>query len=151
MVLSRLQPISVALSSHAFDAPASNLEGHVYNTSDGCVAFLSNIDASADSSVSFGGRNYSLPAWSVTVLQDCQDDVFVTSRVSGAETQLVSTTLWAATAATTKYFPDIVGGMRETYGVLHSRPLEQLEITKDATDYLWYSTKSLLMRRILMR
>ena len=56
-------------------------QGHIYNDSAGCAAFLANIDHTSDANVSFNGDTYFLPAWSVSILPDCKKVIFNTAKV----------------------------------------------------------------------
>lgn len=46
-----------------------------------CAAFLANIGTQSDATVTFNGKTYQLPAWSVSILPDCQNVVFNTAQV----------------------------------------------------------------------
>lgn len=54
----------------------------VYKTSTGsCAAFLANIGTKSDATVTFNGKSYRLPAWSVSILPDCKNVAFNTAKV----------------------------------------------------------------------
>lgn len=54
----------------------------VYKTSSGsCAAFLANIGTQSDATVTFNGKSYRLPAWSVSILPDCKNVAFNTAKV----------------------------------------------------------------------
>lgn len=46
------------------------------------VCFLGNANDKDDISITFEGRNYTTPAWSVTILPDCKTEVYNTARVN---------------------------------------------------------------------
>lgn len=46
-----------------------------------CAAFLANIGTQSDATVTFNGKSYHLPAWSVSILPDCRNVVFNTAQV----------------------------------------------------------------------
>ncbi|KAL2331072.1 hypothetical protein Fmac_018653 [Flemingia macrophylla] len=75
--------------------------------------FLSNTNSNADASVDLKhDGKYSVPAWSVTILDGCNKEVFNTAKVNS-----------------------------QTSGSLDANQLlEQKELTFDASDYLWYMT-----------
>ncbi|XP_058085526.1 beta-galactosidase 6-like isoform X2 [Magnolia sinica] len=123
-----------------------NLEAHVYyKKPDGCAAFLANIDQNVDANVSFNGNFYSLPAWSVSILPDCKNVIFNTAKVvsqrslgdfSHRQTSSVKETI----LATSKW-----GWYKEQVGIWSNNSftssglLEQINTTRDVSDYLWYT------------
>ncbi|KAB1207924.1 Beta-galactosidase [Morella rubra] len=117
-----------------------NQEAHVFKPKSGnCAAFLANYDQVYPVTVSFGNGRYDLPAWSISILPDCKTETFNTAkvRVPGLHMKMVpvgggafwwqSYTEEVATAADTGSFT--ADGLRE-----------QLSVTWDTTDYLWYMT-----------
>ncbi|CAN6169613.1 unnamed protein product [Urochloa humidicola] len=113
-------------------------KAYVFKSSSGaCAAFLSNYKTNAAASVVFGGRRYELPAWSISVLPDCKTAVFNTATVRAA-------------AAPATMSPAIGGLSWQSHGEatnsLDSRAftkdglVEQLSMTWDKSDYLWYTT-----------
>ncbi|VAH66624.1 unnamed protein product [Triticum turgidum subsp. durum] len=79
---------SIKLCEHSLLSGNSTLlslgpqqEADVYTDhSGGCVAFLANIDSEKDNVVAFRNRQYDLPAWSVSILPDCENVVFNTAK-----------------------------------------------------------------------
>ncbi|CAN6216503.1 unnamed protein product [Urochloa humidicola] len=113
-------------------------KAYVFKSSSGaCAAFLSNYKTNAAASVVFGGRRYELPAWSISVLPDCKTAVFNTATVRAA-------------GAPATMSPAIGGLSWQSYGEatnsLDNRAftkdglVEQLSMTWDKSDYLWYTT-----------
>ncbi|CAN6194737.1 unnamed protein product [Urochloa humidicola] len=113
-------------------------KAYVFKSSGGaCAAFLSNYKTNAAASVVFGGRRYELPAWSISVLPDCKTAVFNTATVRAA-------------GAPATMSPAIGGLSWQSYGEatnsLDNRAftkdglVEQLSMTWDKSDYLWYTT-----------
>ncbi|KAJ0981532.1 hypothetical protein J5N97_009787 [Dioscorea zingiberensis] len=123
----------------------TNLEGHVYNDSAGCAAFLANTDHTSDANISFNGNAYFLPAWSVSILPDCKTVVFNTAKVVSQKTlgdsshePKVSSQFSLATSPWKWYHEKV--GTSDNYSFTAPDLLEQINTTKDASDYLWYST-----------
>lgn len=55
----------------------------MYTDSSGtCAAFLSNLDDKNDKTVMFRNMSYHLPAWSVSILPDCKNEVFNSAKVT---------------------------------------------------------------------
>ncbi|KAK4347099.1 hypothetical protein RND71_033438 [Anisodus tanguticus] len=95
-------------------------KAHVYyKTSNDCAAFLANYGSSSDANVTFNGKSYFLPAWSVSILPDCKNVIFNTAKIFGAGTK-----------------KKLVSGIIITASHL----LEQINTTKDTSDFLWYTT-----------
>lgn len=147
-----------------------NTEAHVYGVvgEAPCCAFLSNMGM-ADENVTFAGRRYLIPAWSVSLLRDdCTREVFNTARVVAPTTHRRMRPAEPRTPATRTapddhrakrprpqrpqsalpggsprsgltfdWYPDTVG-LRGDHVVQADHPLEQLNVTHDTTDYLWY-------------
>ena len=57
------------------------LQAHVCKTGSLCATFLVNIDNQSDKTVTFNGKVYKLPAWSVSILPDCKNVVLNTAQV----------------------------------------------------------------------
>ncbi|KAG6428174.1 hypothetical protein SASPL_112424 [Salvia splendens] len=99
---------------------------HVFSAGEGsCAAFLSNFDTKYN-------RHYKLPPWSISILPDCTNVVFNSAKV-GAQTsryQMVETYREDTTA--------LEDGSAFTAPAL----VKQLNITRDSSDYLWYTTSN---------
>ncbi|KAJ8761476.1 hypothetical protein K2173_001609 [Erythroxylum novogranatense] len=124
-----------------------NLEVHIYykSTTD-CAAFLANYDSNSDANVTFNGNSYFLPAWSVSILPDCKNVIFNTAKIvtqrdisdapfasnTTSSGILLAKSVWS-------WYEEEVGPSRnnsfEAKGLL-----EQINTTKDTSDFLWYST-----------
>ncbi|KAJ0637132.1 putative galactan 1,3-beta-galactosidase [Helianthus annuus] len=121
---------------HAHQSLGINLEADVYyKTDDDCAAFLANYGSSVDANVTFNGKLYFLPAWSVSILPDCKNVIFNTAKksISDATSELsLSTSHWS-------WFMEKVGVWSNDSFTATSL-LEQISTTKDTSDFLWYST-----------
>ncbi|VAI07608.1 unnamed protein product [Triticum turgidum subsp. durum] len=132
------------------------LRAHVYRAGSLCAAFLANMDEQSDKTVTFNGKAYKLPAWSVSVLPDCKNVVLNTAQInsqvastqmrnlgfrtqasygSSVETELASST-WS-------YAVEPVGITKEN-AMTKPGLMEQINTTADASDFLWYSTEPYL-------
>ncbi|KAK6944825.1 Glycoside hydrolase 35, catalytic domain [Dillenia turbinata] len=112
-------------------------EAHVYQSKSGCAAFLANYDEQHAVKVSFSGAQYDLPAWSVSILPDCKNVVFNTARVSAQKSQMKMISSgrfsWQSyNEETSAYGDDDTVSMDGLW--------EQINVTRDSTDYLWYLT-----------
>lgn len=66
--------------SHILFFFSKNLQAAIYKAGSVCAAFLANIGTS-DATVSFNGKSYHMPAWSVSILPDCKNVAFNTAKV----------------------------------------------------------------------
>jgi hypothetical protein len=108
-----------------------------------CVAFLSNHNTKEDGTVTFRGQQYFVPRRSVSILGDCKTVVFSTQHVNAQHNQrtfhfsdhTVQNNVWEMYTE---------GDKVPTYkltAVRTEKPLESYNMTKDKTDYLWYTTR----------
>lgn len=129
----------------------SQQEGHIYtNGKDICAAFLANIDNKADATVHYNGQSYHLPAWSVSILPDCKNVVYNTAQIN-AQTSMMTNSVVARVLEAAKASLNVLSGLvwethEEPIGSWGNNSftatdfLDQINTTKDTTDYLWYST-----------
>ncbi|XP_058723279.1 beta-galactosidase-like [Vicia villosa] len=119
--------------------PGKNLEVHLYKTSFGaCAAFLANYDTSSWAKVPFGNGHYDLPPWSISILPDCKTEVFNTAKVNAPRfhrkmTPVNSGFNWQSYNEQ----PAATGGESS---ITINALLEQVKVTRDSSDYLWYMT-----------
>ncbi|KAG7984075.1 hypothetical protein I3843_04G138800 [Carya illinoinensis] len=117
----------------------SNQEAHVFKSKSGaCTAFLANYDTKSSVKVSFGSGLYDLPPWSISILPDCKTVVFNTARLGAQSFQMNmmpvnSTFLWES------YNEETVSA-NDDGSTAMSGLWEQINVTRDTTDYLWYMT-----------
>ncbi|KAH0469966.1 hypothetical protein IEQ34_001524 [Dendrobium chrysotoxum] len=129
-----------------------NLEAHVYKTASGrCAAFLANIGTQSEATVTFNGKTYQLPAWSVSILPDCQNVVFNTAQINSQATTVEALYLTSETQASDKATASSIVSLsdwtfvNEPVGISKSNAFkekglrEQINTTTDSSDYLWYS------------
>ncbi|PNX98953.1 beta-galactosidase 9-like protein, partial [Trifolium pratense] len=123
-----------------------------------CSAFLANIDEHKAATVTFRGQAYTLPPWSVSILPDCRNTAFNTAKV-GAQTsvKLVGSDLPPASnilPAQQLIHRNGISPISKSW-MTAKEPIsiwskssftaegiwEHLNVTKDQSDYLWYSTR----------
>nr|QSM07467.1 beta-galactosidase 1 [Ipomoea batatas] len=113
-------------------------EARVFKSKSGaCAAFLANHDQHSFAKVAFGDMHYHLPPWSISILPDCKNTVYNTARVGAQTTQMTMTSVdqgfsWQSYNEETPSYDD------KTFTVVGL--LEQINTTRDASDYLWYMT-----------
>lgn len=122
-----------------------------------CAAFLANIDSHSSATVHFNGKVFHLPPWSVSILPDCKNVVFNTAKV-GSQTSIVSMKRRPALSqgifdseilelgVKVSQLSKVWSEYKEPIGLWGEGNfsakgiLEHLNVTKDSTDYLWYTT-----------
>ncbi|KAJ8490304.1 hypothetical protein OPV22_012025 [Ensete ventricosum] len=126
---------SIQTFDHGFEArlyqiPESNV----------CVAFLTNTNRKQDGTVRFRDEEYYLPRRSISILPDCKTVVFNSQRVNA---QHNARTFDVAKESSMKnqwqMYTDLIPTLRHA-SVISKGPLELMNLTKDTTDYLWYTT-----------
>ncbi|KAJ0238258.1 Beta-galactosidase 6 [Hirschfeldia incana] len=107
----------------------------------GCVAFLVNNDETKAIQIQFRNNTYSLLRKSIGILEDCKTLVYETAKVNVAKNVRVTTPV--------KMFnvPDKWEMFRESMPTFSDTTLktnallEHTNLTKDRSDYLWYTSR----------
>ncbi|KAL5740697.1 hypothetical protein ACOSQ2_029877 [Xanthoceras sorbifolium] len=123
----------------------------VYSYEGKCVAFLGNSNRKLDITVDFQGKNYTVPKWSVTVLPDCYTEVYNTAKVNSQTSILVKRPNQADDGREPyklkwvwrkERIEDIKkNGLVPDSVLTTNKLLDQLSVTNDTSDYLWYMTR----------
>ncbi|XP_039143216.1 beta-galactosidase-like isoform X2 [Dioscorea cayenensis subsp. rotundata] len=111
-------------------------QAYVYRSKSGCAAFLSNFDSGSYAKVTFNGLHYDLPPWSVSILPDCKTTVFNTAKV-GAQTSQMKMS-WVGKFSWQSYNEDT--NSLDDSSFTKDGLYEQISMTWDKSDYLWYTT-----------
>ncbi|KAJ9549053.1 hypothetical protein OSB04_021596 [Centaurea solstitialis] len=124
-----VQDIDDNIQIATYEMPESNL----------CAAFLSNRHKKIHRTIEFRGKSYFLPRRSVSILPDCKTVVFSTELIVAQHnsrtfipSKKANNLKWESYRETIPTFKDLP--------VHHKSPIELTSMTKDTTDYLWYST-----------
>jgi len=121
-------------------------ETHTFSSGVGdCVTFVSNIEEEADQDdCTFNG--FSIPSWSVSIITGCSADsqelLFSTKENSIIErkNELTAVTSDITFKSIEKTYTETIPPTGDNIVTQNSdSPLEQLSLTDDTTDYLWYS------------
>ncbi|XP_027363193.1 beta-galactosidase-like isoform X2 [Abrus precatorius] len=115
-----------------------NLEAHVFKTSGASAAFLANYDTKSSAKAKFGSGQYDLPPWSISILPDCKTEVFNTAKV-GAHSWLKKMTPVNSAFTWQSYNEEPVSSSGRD-SIAAEALWEQVNVTRDSTDYLWYMT-----------
>ncbi|KAH6800010.1 beta-galactosidase 16, partial [Perilla frutescens var. hirtella] len=118
-------------------------QAYVYKGEKGeCAAFLVNTnDNTNDADVQFQNRMYKLPPKSISILPDCKIVAFNTAKVSTEHsTRSRKQAVKLESAETWQEFNEVIAVLDDT-SFRSNLLLEQMNTTKDTSDYLWYTTR----------
>ncbi|XP_057459091.1 beta-galactosidase 7-like [Lotus japonicus] len=104
--------------------------------------FISNMDEGKDANIDLkNDGHYFVPAWSVTILDGCNKEVFNTARVNSQTSVMVKRSDDASAKLTWAWIVEKKKDTLNGRGSVKAHSLlEQKELTMDASDYLWYMT-----------
>lgn len=115
-----------------------NQQSFVFRSDSGaCAAFLSNNNTESNVTVAFNGMHYELPPRSISILPDCKTAVYNTARigVKTAEMEMARVRGFSWSSYSERIDSDDHHISFSKVGLL-----EQVNVTRDTTDYLWYTT-----------
>uniref|UniRef100_K3ZQT2 Beta-galactosidase n=1 Tax=Setaria italica TaxID=4555 RepID=K3ZQT2_SETIT len=116
--------------AHTFELPEDNL----------CLSFLSNNNTGEDGTVTFRGEKHYVPSRSVSILAGCKNVVYNTKRVFVQHSERsFHTSEVTSKNKSWEMYSEQIPKFHKTK-VRTKEPLEQYNQTKDASDYLWYTT-----------
>ncbi|AQK48887.1 Beta-galactosidase 5 [Zea mays] len=118
---------------------ARGMLAHVFQSPSGCAAFLANYNSNSYANVVFNNEQYSLPHWSISILPDCKNVVFNSVTV-GVQTSQMQMCGDDASSMTWKRYDEEVYSLAAAPLLTTTSLLEQLNVTRDNSDYLWYIT-----------
>ncbi|RDX96237.1 Beta-galactosidase 15, partial [Mucuna pruriens] len=117
----------------------------IYNYDGKSVCFLGNAHPSIDATITFQNTQYTVPAWSVSILPDCHTEVYNTAKVN-AQTSIMVYNNDESNILNWQWMPEahynqkkngeVIGPVAMTAPQL----LDQKVVTNDTSDYLWYTT-----------
>ncbi|KAH1255332.1 Beta-galactosidase 3 [Glycine max] len=116
--------------------------GYVFEEEKGeCVAFLKNNDRDNKVTVQFRNRSYELLPRSISILPDCQNVAFNTANVNTTSNRrIISPKQNFSSLDDWKQFQDVIPYFDNT-SLRSDSLLEQMNTTKDKSDYLWYTLR----------
>ncbi|KAK7335881.1 hypothetical protein VNO80_27992 [Phaseolus coccineus] len=119
-------------------------EAHVFKSKLGaCAAFLANYNPKSYATVAFGSMHYNLPPWSISILPDCKHTIYNTARVGSQSAQMKMTGVPIHGGLSWLSFNEETTTTDDSSFTMTGL-LEQLNTTRDLSDYLWYSTDVVL-------
>ncbi|KAH6810206.1 beta-galactosidase 3 [Perilla frutescens var. frutescens] len=115
-------------------------QARVYSSESGdCAAFLANHDANSAAKVMFNNMHYSLPPWSISILPDCKNVVFNTAKV-GVQTSRMEMQASSSKISSWETYNEDLYSSDDSSTFSAVGLLEQINVTRDNSDYLWYTT-----------
>ncbi|KAJ8774236.1 hypothetical protein K2173_009667 [Erythroxylum novogranatense] len=115
-------------------------EAHVFKSKSGaCSAFLANYNQMSFAKVAFGNMHYNLPPWSISILPDCKNTVYNTARVGAQVANMKMTPVPVHGGLSWQAYNEDPGSDGDKTFTMTGL-LEQLNTTRDSSDYLWYMT-----------
>ncbi|XP_052196199.1 beta-galactosidase 3 [Diospyros lotus] len=115
-------------------------QAHVFSSESGqCAAFLSNYDTKSTARVMFNNMHYNLPPWSISILPDCRNVVFNTAKV-GVQTLKMEMLPSNTELLSWETYSEDLSSLDDSSTFTSFGLLEQINVTRDASDYLWYKT-----------
>ncbi|KAG6533703.1 hypothetical protein ZIOFF_007578 [Zingiber officinale] len=127
-----LQKFSPDLEARLYEIPENKV----------CVAFLTNTNTKFDGTLKFRGVDYFLPRHSISILPDCKTVVYNNQRINSQHN--ARTFDLSKDANNNKKWEMYQEPIPTAKGIKSQGPLELYNMTKDTTDYLWYTTSFLL-------
>ncbi|KAK4429296.1 Beta-galactosidase 3 [Sesamum alatum] len=118
----------------------SSQEARVFSSGDGsCAAFLANFNSTSAARVLFNNKHYNLPPWSISILPDCKNVVFNTAKV-GTQTSRLQMLPSDSQLHSWETYGEDVTSLEDSSTFAAIGLLEQINVTRDSSDYLWYIT-----------
>lgn len=129
---------------------AFGVESHIYQRNSSRVVFVSNINL-FETSITFESMHLKLPAWSVSILVQKEgselEKVYNSASISASPSIVSFAEPLHRIESQIAVDRPLIKSKREPIGVTMKDPVvlgtpsEVLSLTKDKTDYLWYSTE----------
>ncbi|XP_078448276.1 beta-galactosidase 11-like [Wolffia australiana] len=119
-----------------------DLEARVYQKEGTpvCAAFLTNTNPRIDKIATFRGVDYFLPHRSISILPDCKTEIYNTQRVNSQHSaRTYHLFKQASQNPEWMMFQEAIPTVTQTH-IKADKPLELMNLTKDTTDYVWYTT-----------
>ncbi|KAL8464064.1 hypothetical protein ACS0TY_033836 [Phlomoides rotata] len=131
--------LALASSYPTVTWPGKNQEVHVFRSKSGvCAAFLSNYDPTYSTKLTFQNVQYDLPPWSISILPDCKTEVYNTARITSksSEAKMVG----VGGGLSWESYNEQTPSADDSDTLAMAGLWEQVNITRDSSDYLWYLT-----------
>ncbi|KAL9272366.1 Beta-galactosidase 7-like protein, partial [Drosera capensis] len=113
-----------------------------HNNKSSC--FIGNANESEDFTVTVLGNNFTVPAWSVSILPDCKTEVYNTAKVNAQTSVMVKKETEAEEESYSlqwQWKGEPVNHWNSKQALVANQLLEQKATTNDTSDYLYYMTQ----------
>ncbi|KAJ4838014.1 hypothetical protein Tsubulata_030945 [Turnera subulata] len=114
-------------------------QAHVFSGKRSCSAFLANYNPRSAARVMFNNMHYNLPPWSISILPDCRNVAFNTAMVR-AQTSHMQMLPTGSNFFSWETYEEDISSLGASSRITALGLLEQINITRDSSDYLWYTT-----------
>lgn len=114
-------------------------KAYVFSGRGTCAAFLYNYHFTKSARVTFNNEHFELPAWSISILPDCKHSVFNTAKV-GVQTSHMQMLPTNSRLLSWEMYDEDISSLEERPTMTAVGLLEQINVTRDSSDYLWYMT-----------
>ncbi|KAL7125494.1 hypothetical protein ABFS83_14G120600 [Erythranthe nasuta] len=105
-----------------------------------CVAFLTNNNTKEAGTIQFRGVDYYMPPKSISILPDCKTVVYNTQRVVAQHSSRNFVASKKAKIHKWEMYKENIPTFNDL-GVKSKSPKELYRLTRDTSDYAWYSTR----------
>ncbi|KAJ8762126.1 hypothetical protein K2173_007276 [Erythroxylum novogranatense] len=138
---------AIKLSEHALissDPTVTSLgtyqQAHVFSSGQtSCAAFLANYNSKSAARVTFNNMHYNLPPWSISILHDCRNVAFNTAMVR-VQTSIPQMSPSGVGLRSWETYNEDISSLHDSSRITADGLLEQINVTRDNSDYLWYMT-----------
>ncbi|KAG8380475.1 hypothetical protein BUALT_Bualt06G0019200 [Buddleja alternifolia] len=122
----------------------NSVSATIFATNDTESCMFGNANTTTDATINFQGMNYNVPAWSVSILPDCKNEVYNTAKVNTQTWKMVKETNEAENEPTALKWSWREEVIAETAvhgkGEVSTSQLLDQKVANDASDYMWYMT-----------
>lgn len=126
--------------SYSLQKFGNGLEARLYEIPENkiCVAFLTNTNSKIDGTINFRGAEFTVTRHSISILPDCKTVVYNTQQVNAQHnSRTFDPVKDAITNNNWEMYQEVIPTSK---GVKSMGLMEMYNMTKDTTDYLWYTT-----------
>ncbi|KAG2398781.1 Beta-galactosidase 15 [Vigna angularis] len=122
----------------------NSVKATVYATNGSSSCFLSNTNTTTDATLTFRGNKYTIPAWSVSLLPNCQHEEYNTAKVNVQTSLMIKENKQEKESIALKWTwrsENIDNALHAKSNISAHALIDQKLMASDTSDYLWYMTK----------
>ncbi|CAH1432299.1 unnamed protein product [Lactuca virosa] len=128
----------------------NSVSGTIYATTNGQSCFFVNANTTTDADIVYEGNHYNIPAWSVSILRNCKQEIYNTAKVNTESWVMKKQCNEAESepeALKWVWRPELIDdlALRGT-GRVSAKKLIDQKVANDVSDYLWYMTNFYLTK-----